>query len=202
MEDVLAHEYLVGHLGNLEFSILVEDDDVVEVGTVAYELVLLQSHSHETFLSVDVELLVCLYYLCHLDGIEVADFRLSRMQFSVFTLQIFKPVDGDIGHVRQVVLDFGKFCLDLHQQFISLILIIFKDALHLDFQQLENVIPGYLAMEGIFHHALAIHFGGEELVFERLQFGIDECHYLVLVLALLELALLVDALFDEDAFQG
>ena len=126
----------------------------------------------------------------------------SKLQFSVFSLQIFKPVDGDIGHVRQVVLDFGKFCLDFHQQFISLILIIFKDSLHLDFQQLEDIIPGYLAMEGIFHHALAIYFGGEELVLERLQLGIDECHYLVLVLALLELALLVDALFDEDAFQG
>ena len=56
-------------------------------------------------------------------------------------------------------------------------------------------------MEGIFHHALAIHFGGEKFVLERLQFGIDESHYLVLVLALLEFALLVDALLDEDAFQ-
>lgn len=31
VEDVLTHEYLVGNLGYLEFSILVEDDDVVEV---------------------------------------------------------------------------------------------------------------------------------------------------------------------------
>ena len=124
------------------------------------------------------------------------------MVLSILALEIFKPVDGYISHVSQVVLYLSKFCLNLHQQFVCLILIIFKDSLHLDFQQLEDILPGYLAMEGIFHHALAIYFGGEELVLERLQLGIDECHYLVLVLALLELALLVDALFDEDAFQG
>ncbi len=75
MEDVLAHEYLVGHLGDLELSILIEDDDVVEVGAVAYELVLLQACSHETFLSVDVELLVGFHHLGYLDGIEVAESR-------------------------------------------------------------------------------------------------------------------------------
>ncbi len=158
VEDVLAHEYLVGHLGNLEFSVLVEDDDVVEVGAVAYELILLQSCTHETFLSVDVEFLVGLHHLGYLDGIEVSDFGPSRMQLAVLALEIFKPVDGDIGHVGEVVLYFGQFRLDFQQQVIGLILIIFKDSLHLDFQELEDILPGYLAVEGIFHHALAVDY--------------------------------------------
>ncbi len=132
---------------------------------------------------------------------KLLNLGLSRMQLAVFALEILKPVDGDIGHVGEVVLYLGKFCLDLHQQLVCLILIIFKDALHLDFQELEDVLAGYLPMEGIFHHALAIHLGGEELVLEWLQLGVDEGHYLVLTLALLKLALLVDAFLDEDAFE-
>ena len=202
MKDVLAHEYLVCHLGDLELSILIEDDDVVEVGAVAYELVLLQACSHETFLSVDVELLVGFHHLGYLDGVEVANLGLARMQLAIFALEILKPVDGDIGHVGEVVLYLGKLCLDLHQQLVCLILIIFKDALHLDFEQLEDVFTGDLTMEGIFRHALAIHLGGEELVLEWLQLGVDEGYHLVLGLALLKLALLVDAFLDEDALQG
>ena len=56
-------------------------------------------------------------------------------------------------------------------------------------------------MEGVFHISLAINLCSEDLVLERLQFGIDECHYLILTLALLEFALLVDAFLDEDAFE-
>ncbi len=45
---------LVGHLGHLELSVLIEDDDIVEVGAVTHQLILLQSCTHESFLSVDV----------------------------------------------------------------------------------------------------------------------------------------------------
>ena len=125
VEDVLTHEYLVGNLGYLEFSILVEDDDVIEIRAVAYEFILLQACTYETFLSVDVELLVGFHHLGHLDGIEVPDFGFSRMHLSVLALEILKPVDGDIGHVGEVVFYFSQFCLDLQQEVIRLILIIF-----------------------------------------------------------------------------
>ena len=201
VEDVLTHEYLVGNLGYLEFSILVEDDDVVEVRAVAHKFILLQACTHETFLSVDVEFLVGFHHLGHLDGIEVPDFGFSRMHLSVLALEILKPVDGDIGHVGEVVFYFSQFCLDLQQEVIRLILIIFQDSLHLDFQELEDVVACDVPVEGVFHVSLAVDIGGEDLILERLQLGVDECHYLVLTLALLELALLVDALLYEDAFE-
>lgn len=123
------------------------------------------------------------------------------MHLSVLALEILKPVDGDIGHVSEVVFYFSQFCLDLQQEVIRLILIIFQDSLHLDFQEFEDVVACDVPVEGVFHVSLAVDIGGEDLILERLQFGVDECHYLVLTLALLELALLVDALLYEDAFE-
>ncbi len=78
VEDVLSYEYLVGHLHDLEFSVFIEDDDVVEVGTVAYEFILLEAGSYESFLSVDKQLLVGFYHLGHLDGVEVAYLGLAK----------------------------------------------------------------------------------------------------------------------------
>ncbi len=188
-------------LVTLNFPSFIEDDDVVEVGAVAYEFILLQACSYESFLSVDVKFLVGFYHLGHLDGIEVAYFGFARMDLAVFAFEIFKPVDGHIGHVSKVVFNLSQFCLNLHQEVIRLILIIFKDSLHLDFEQFENIFAGDFPMESILSHSLAIHLGSKELILERLQFGVDECHYLILTLTLLKLALLVDALLDENAFE-
>ena len=170
MEDILADEYLVCYLGDFKLAILIEDDDVIEVGAVAYEFILLQPCTNESFLTVDVEFLVSLYHLGNLNGIEVSNFCFARMILAVFSLEIFKPVDGNISHVSQVVLNLSKFSLNLHQQFISLILIIFKDALHLDFQKLENIFAGNFPMECIFYHTLTVNFGSKEFVLEWLEF--------------------------------
>ena len=169
VEDVLSYEYLVGHLHDLEFSVFIEDDDVVEVGTVAYEFILFESGSYESFLSVDKQLLVGFYHLGHLDGVEVAYLGLARMELAVFAFEVFKPVDGHIGHVRKVIFNLSQFCLNFHQEIIRLILIIFKNTLHLDFEQFENVFPGDFAMESILYHSLAIHLGSKEFVLERFQ---------------------------------
>ena len=170
MEDILADEYLVCYLGDFKLTILIEDDDVIEVGAVAYEFILLQPCTNESFLTVDVEFLVSLYHLCNLNGIEVSDFSFARMILAVFSLEIFKPVDGNISHVSQVVLNLSKFSLNLHQQFVCLILIIFKDSLHLDFQEFENVLAGNFPMEGIFYHTLTVYFGSKEFVLEWFEF--------------------------------
>ena len=201
MEDVLSHEDLVGHLGHLELSVLIEDDDIVEVGTVAHQLILLQSCTHESFLSVDVEFLIGLHHLGHLDGVEVSYLGASWMRLAILGLEIFKPVDGDISHVGEVVLYLSQFGFDFQQEVVGLVLIIFQDALHFDFKEFQNVLARYLSVECILHLAFSVDYGCEELVLERLQLRGDKGHNLVLTLALLELALLVDALLDEDTLE-
>ena len=201
MEDILTDEYLVCYLGDFKVAILIEDDDVIEVGAVAYEFILLQPCTNETFLAVDIEFLVSFYHLGNLNGIKVSYFCFARMVLSVFPLEIFKPVDGYIGHVSQVVLNLSKFGLNLHQQFVCLILIIFKDSLHLDFQEFKNVLAGNFPMEGIFYHTLTIYFGSKEFVLEWFEFRIDEGNNLILTLTLLKLSLLVDAFLNENPFE-
>lgn len=87
MEDILADEYLVCYLGDFKLAILIEDDDVIEVGAVAYEFILLQPCTNETFLTVDIEFLVSFYHLGNLNGIKVSDFCFARMVFPYFPLR-------------------------------------------------------------------------------------------------------------------
>ena len=84
MQDVLAHEDLLGHANHLVFAVFVEDDDVVDVGTVAHELVFLHARPDESLLAVDVEFLVGLGHLGGLDGVETLYLGQSRMVVAVF----------------------------------------------------------------------------------------------------------------------
>ena len=63
IEHVLTHEDLLCHADHLVFTVLVEDDDVVEVGAVAHELVFLQTCTYKAVGAVDIEFLVG---FCHL----------------------------------------------------------------------------------------------------------------------------------------
>ena len=75
---------------------------------------------------------------------------------------------------------------DACHQFVGLVLVELQDACHLDLHQLEDIVLRHLAYEG----------------------GVVGCQSLVDVLAggihrgrLLELLVLIDALFDEDLLQ-
>ena len=82
--NAFAHKNLVGHLQHLIFSVTIEDNHIVNIRTVAHKLVLLQPRSNEAFLAIDVEFLIGFYHFGAVDGVETADFRATRMRFSVF----------------------------------------------------------------------------------------------------------------------
>ena len=177
MQDVLAHKYLVGSTYHLVLSVLKEHYNVINIGAVAHKLVLLEAGSDESFLSVDVEFLVCLNHLRSLDGVEAAYLGAARMVLAILVAYVFKPVYGYIGHVGEVVLYVGKFCLDACNEFVGLVLVVLQYALHLDFEQSQNVIACDFAMERVFHHLL-LHYAfsrilgrrhPEYLVFERFE---------------------------------
>ena len=122
VEDVLPYEYLLGHADHLVFTVFVEDDDIVEIRTVADELVFLHARSDEAFLTVDVELLVGLHHLGSLDGVEVLNLREARVFVAVFVFQILEPVGRHFGHVGQFLVDFLNLGLDAGDEFIGLVL--------------------------------------------------------------------------------
>ena len=54
VQHVLAHEELVRHTHHLVTSVLVEQDDIVDVRAIRHELVFLQTGADESFLAVDI----------------------------------------------------------------------------------------------------------------------------------------------------
>ena len=183
---VLAHEELVGHLDDLVFAVAVEDDDVVYLGAVAHKLVFLESGAHEAVAAVDVELLGGLDYLGGFDGVKVAYLSVAWMVGAIFLDDILIPVDGHVGHVGQVVLYLLELFLDTRQQFVGLVLAVFQDALHLDFEQTQQVVACDAA---------------HQLLLEWSKLLVEELHHGVLVGSLLKAGLLVHAFLDEDALE-
>ena len=121
VQHILAHKNLVGHTQHLVFPIFVEDDDVVDVRTVANKLILLESRSHKSLVAIDVEFLVRFNHFGRFDGLEVAYFSASRMVVSIFVDQELEPFHGDIRHVRQVVLDAFQFLFDARHQLVGFV---------------------------------------------------------------------------------
>ena len=185
-QHVLAYKQLFGHAHHLELTVAVEDDDVVDVGAVAYEFVLLQSCADESFCTVDVELLVGLGHLCSLDGVEVLDLRQTRMVLAVLVLEELEPGGRLLREVSQLVVYLLYLGLDAGHQLVGLVLVELQDALHLNLQQLQYVVLRHLAYQG--------GVVGRQPFVDMLADGID-------VGCLLKLLVLIDALLDEDALQ-
>ena len=128
------------------------------------------------------------------------------MVLAIFVAYEFKPLHSYVNHMSQVVLNVGKFCLDACYKFVGLVFVVFQYALHLYFEQTQNVVACDVAVECIFVHvgiASACVSGRhtEHLILERLKLGGYKSHNLVLRLGLLKLLLFVYAFLYEYALQ-
>ena len=186
IEHVFAHKHLLSHTDNLVFTVFVEDDDVIDIGAVADELVLLQTCADEAVRTVDVEFLVGFGHLRGLDGVEIADLRQSRMILAVFVLEELEPVGRHLHEVRQIAVYILNLCLQACHQLFCLVFVEFQDALHLDFQQFEDVILGHFTDQG--------GVVGRQSLVDMLADGVDGGR-------LFEFLILIDAFFDEDLLQ-
>ena len=183
----LAHEDLLADADDLVGAVLVEDDDIVEVGAVADELVLLQRCADETVLAVDVELLVGFHHLRGLDAVEAANLGEARVVLAVFVLNEAEPVGRHLDHVGQVAVDLSHLLLHAGDSLVGFVLVELGDALHLDFKQAQDVVLRHLT---------------HELRVEGCQSLVDVFAQFIGTVGVLEGLALVDAFLDEDAFQG
>ena len=185
-QHVLAHKELLGHTYHLELSVAVEDDDIVDVGAVADVFVLLQTRADEALLTVDVELLVGLGHLRSLDGVEVAYLRQTRMVLAVLVLEEQEPLGRHLRQVLQVVVYLVNLCLNTGHQLVGFVLVELQDALHLDFQQLQDIVLRHLA-----NHLRIIR---RQALINMLADGIH-------IGSLFKLLVLIDTLLNENLFQ-
>ena len=108
------------------------------------------------------------------------------MVLAVFVLEELEPVGGHLGKVRQVAVYLLDFGFQTRHQFVGLVLIELQDALHLDFQQFQDVVLRYLA-----HQRGVV---GRQAVVDMFADGIDGG-------CLFEFLVLIDAFLDEDLLQ-
>ena len=108
------------------------------------------------------------------------------MVTSVLFFQVCEPFDCDTYHLAEVLVNLGNLCLNLLNQFVSLILIELQNALHLDFQKADDVLTCYLT---------------DKRLLVRFEFGVDEGNDFINILSCLKLTLFVDAVLNEDTFQ-
>ena len=186
VEHILAYEQLLCYADNLIFSVFKEDDDIVEVGAVAHELVLFQSCTDESVSTVNVEFLVCLSHLRSFDGVEVADLCQARMVFAVLVLEELEPTGCHFCEVSQVSVYLLNLRLDAGHQLVGLVLAELQNTLHPDFQQFKDIVLRDFTDEG--------GVIGRQSFIDMFANGVEgRCLFKFLVL--------IDALFDEDFLQ-
>ena len=88
--------------------------------------------------------------------------------------------------MSQFVVDSSNAFVKSSNAIVGLIAIEFQDAFHLDFEQTQYIFAFHLT---------------HEILLVRFQARIDVCHYSIHVGTLFEALILIDALFDEDAFK-
>ena len=186
VENVLAYEQLVRNTYDFIFSVFIEDNHIVDIGTVADILVFLQSRTDKSFLAVDIQFLVGLGHLgCH-NRIEVSYLRTPREILSVFLLDTCIPVDGIFSNMSQMIVYFFDIRFQLGNKLVCLILVELQDTRHLYLHKLEDIFLSHFAYK---------------LRIERCQPFVDMFACGIHVLSLFELLVLVDTLFDEDFLQ-
>ncbi len=182
----LSHKEFLGNAHHLVGAVAVEDNHVINVGTVAHKLVLLQRGAYEALLAVDVELLVGLHHLGGGNGVEVLDFGLARVLLAILALDELKPLAGDLHHIGQFTVNLLHFGLHAGNVLLGLVLVELQYAPHLDFHQAQDIIARHLP------HQPGI---------PGLQAAVNPRYRRVHVLGILKLAVLIDALLNEYLFE-
>ena len=108
------------------------------------------------------------------------------MVLAVLVLEELEPVGCHLNHVGQVAVYLFNLGLDTCHQLVGLVLVELQDTLHLDFQQLEDVILCHLTYQ--------LWVEGCQAFIDILTDGIDGW-------CLLEFLILIDTFFDKNLFQ-
>ena len=186
MDDVRADKQLLSHSHNAVLAVTVEDDDIVDVGTVAKELILLQPRADKALLTVDIQLLVGLDDRLDIDIGEIAHLSTAGIFGAVFVLEHLEPTDGVIGQVVDIVLRGLDLLGQILHQLVRLLGIELRDTNHANFEQTLDILAAHLT---------------NQLRLPRVKRLVDKRHQLVFVRRCLVALLLVDTILDKNFLQ-
>ena len=187
MDDVLADEALLAHLGDEVYPAAEEDDHVIYVGDVADVLRFLESRADKSLLAVHVELLALHRHLGRLDVVEAADRRPSRVLLPEVLVQRLIPADRLAADIAEPSLGVCHLVHEPGDGGVALLLIKLQDPRHLELQEVLQIL---------------IRHGTEEGLQRILQSAPYMRHHLGDALRLLEVLILVDPPGDEELLEG
>ena len=183
MKDIFADIDLVCYLDDLVFTILVEDDDIVDIRAVEEEFVLLKGCAYEAIFAVDIQLLVGLYDSLDIDVGKVANFCTAWVFGSVLLFERVKPRNGVVGEVLEILDGGFDLFLKILHQFICFLSVKTSDTNHSNLKQSFYI--------------LAAHFA-HEFVFPRIKGFIHKSDEFLLVRSILVALFLIYTVLNED----
>ena len=186
MKDILADIDLVCYLDDLVFTILVEDDDIVDIRAVEEELVFLKGCADKAIFTVDIQLLVGLYDSLDIDVGEVANFSTAWVFGSVLLFERVKPRNGIVGEVLEILDSGFDLFLKILHQFICFLSVKASDTDHSNLKESFYILTAYFA---------------HEFVFPRIKGFVHKSDKLLLVRGVLVALFLIYTVLNEDFLQ-
>ena len=132
MDDVLADEALLAHLGDEVDPAAEEDDHVIDVGYIADVLRFLEPRADETLLAVHIELLTLHRHLCRLDVVKAPDRRPSRVLPPEVLVQGLVPADRLTSDIPEASLGVCHLVHKVGDGGVAFFLIKLQDPRHLE----------------------------------------------------------------------
>lgn len=153
VQDVLAHEDLVGDAGDAEGAVGAEADHVVEGGALAEQFVLLEAETDEAIFAVDVEFFGRQGDVGSLDGLEAVDHGAALVALAVLLLDVLEVGDRVLGQRAEMALGGPNVLLGLLDFLVRLEGIVLGNALDANLGEASHVVVGdftfELVLEGI-----------------------------------------------------
>ena len=183
MQDIGAYEQLIGYLNNLIFTILIEDNDIIDIRAVEEVFVFLKTRTNKTICAIDIEFLVGLHYRLHVDSCKIAHLRAAGVFIAILLFQMFKPFDGIVSQMRKIVFRLLNFLLEVTHQLVGFLGIELRNANHANLKEFFDILFAHFSYECSF-------IGLQRIIHKRNQF--------LLVGGLLIPFFLINAFLNKD----
>src|SRR5690606_39266450 len=132
VNNVFADKGLGFHLHYLHGTVATEGNDIINIGTVEKELVLLKRSTNKSFSKIRVEFLIGNSNFGSINRVEYPDLGLSFPFLAVFLLNIEEIINCVRNKMRQIVFTFFNLIFKCGNGFLELIQVEPRDPFNPD----------------------------------------------------------------------
>ncbi len=139
MDHVFANECFLNNTGNRKSSILAENNNIVNIRTIADKFIFFQTEASKSFDTVNIKFLSGGGNSGSFDTFKIPQLRFTFAALGIFFSYSFIKSNNVIRQVFEIMLYLHQFFVEVAGMFVSLISIEFRNTLNADFSQTENI---------------------------------------------------------------